>query len=173
MSDTVDVAYDNAEGSSSTVKADPSVVDRAQLLQRKVIAPTDPAMLAIPCPVCKERFKSEWSEEDEDWVFKNAVDMDGTVRVFPPFASRRLKLKLSSTPQIYHATCHAEAAAAKLGRLRLDESNRPSRESTPKGGGGERVGENGFSDSKKRKGEWDDLGGSAEDFKRPKSEQPE
>ncbi|KAK4703232.1 hypothetical protein P7C70_g2989, partial [Phenoliferia sp. Uapishka_3] len=160
LSDTVDVAYDNADASTSA-KPDAGMVDRAQLLKSKVVTPTDPVKLAAPCPVCKEGFKSELSEEDEEWVFTNAVEVDGV------------------TPsKIYHATCHSEAATSKqTARLRQDESNRPSRETTPKVGVGNLNaglggGENGNSGSKKRRNEWDDLA-LFEDFntlKRPKAE---
>lgn len=172
MSDTVDVSYDNAEASTSAVKADPGMIDRAELLQRKVVAPPDPGDVA--CPVCKERFKSEWSEEDEEWVFKNAVEVDKVVR-FLSYALNRLPRTDIRNCQIYHATCHAEAATSKLSaRLRLDESNRASRETTPKVGVGNGSGpENGHSDSKKRRNEWDELEllGDYNNLKRPKAEQ--
>ena len=35
--------------------------------------------LAKPCPVCKEKWKAEFEEEEEEWVFWNAVDVDGVV----------------------------------------------------------------------------------------------
>lgn len=54
-------------------------ISRAELLKQKVTAPTDPARLARPCPICKEKFKAEWSESDEEWVFYNCVDVGGTV----------------------------------------------------------------------------------------------
>lgn len=41
--------------------------------------PSDPAKAAKPCPICKEQFKSEWSEDEEEWIFKNAIDVNGTV----------------------------------------------------------------------------------------------
>lgn len=42
-----------------------------------VLAPTDdPEAAARPCPVCKELFKSEWSEDEEDFVWKNCVHVD-------------------------------------------------------------------------------------------------
>ncbi|KAM0753001.1 hypothetical protein T439DRAFT_311676 [Meredithblackwellia eburnea MCA 4105] len=147
-SDTIDLSYANADASTSTRKADPGVLDRAELLKRKVIAPTDPSKLNTPCPVCKERFKSEWSEDDEEWVFYNCVEVEGV---------------------LFHATCHAEAGASRLAaKLRLDESNRPSRESTPKLSTS--ANENGASgDGKKRKNEWDDLD-LGDDVKRPKAE---
>ncbi|PWN51959.1 hypothetical protein IE53DRAFT_385639 [Violaceomyces palustris] len=53
-----------------------------------VIAPTDADKSSKPCPICKESFKSEWSEEEEDWLWMNAMEVDGTY---------------------YHASCHYSA----------------------------------------------------------------
>lgn len=49
-------------------------------MKRKVPAPTDdPVKLAKPCPVCKEKWKAAFEEEEEEWVFWNAVEVDGVV----------------------------------------------------------------------------------------------
>jgi pre-mRNA cleavage complex 2 protein Pcf11 len=31
------------------------------------------------CPICKEPFKNEYSEDEEDWVWRNAIEIDGKV----------------------------------------------------------------------------------------------
>ncbi|KAK4052662.1 mRNA 3' end processing factor [Microbotryomycetes sp. JL201] len=109
-----------APGSNGAAKAAQAVkLDRAELRKRKVAAPTDTAKLAKPCPICKEKFKAEWSEADEEWVFYNCVDVGGT---------------------LYHALCHAEAVASK-------HSAAQSREGTPgavgsPGGGKKRAADN-------------------------------
>lgn len=65
---------------SAAASAKAAQLDLAALRRRHVTAPTDPGLLAKPCPVCKDRFKAEWSEEDEEWVFWNAVELeDGSV----------------------------------------------------------------------------------------------
>jgi pre-mRNA cleavage complex 2 protein Pcf11 len=51
----------------------------AQLKKRWVRVPQDPVKKTIPCPVCKEIFKPEWAEDEEEWVYRNAVDISGTV----------------------------------------------------------------------------------------------
>jgi pre-mRNA cleavage complex 2 protein Pcf11 len=39
-----------------------------------VVAPSDdPGVATKPCPICKELFKSEWSEDEEEWVWKDAI----------------------------------------------------------------------------------------------------
>ena len=101
-------------------KADEVKIDREALMKQKVVAPSDAAAVAPGpddidsgassahvCAICQEPFKSEWSEADEEWVFWNAVQVDG---------------------KLYHATCHAEAAAA---RLKIKEDARASRDLTP------------------------------------------
>jgi hypothetical protein len=47
-----------------------------------VLQPADPEMASRPCPVCKEHFKGEYSDDEEDWVWKNAVNVDGVVCPF-------------------------------------------------------------------------------------------
>lgn len=96
---------------SSNTKAQQDSVSRAELMKKRVPMPSDPAIVSRPCPICKEPFKSEWSEDDEEWVFPNAVDVD---RV------------------LYHATCHHDAMAAKTAaaQARLIKAEE-SREGTP------------------------------------------
>jgi len=38
-----------------------------------VRAPTDPVLRSLPCPIDQEPFKSEWSEEVQDFIWKDAV----------------------------------------------------------------------------------------------------
>lgn len=52
-----------------------------QLRKRWVRVPQDPIKKAQPCPVCKEAFKPEWDEKEEEWVYRNAIDINGTVSV--------------------------------------------------------------------------------------------
>ncbi|CAG8693392.1 7359_t:CDS:2, partial [Acaulospora morrowiae] len=53
-----------------------------------VIVPLDPEKASKPCPICQEKFQFFWNDADEEWLFRNAVEVDGV---------------------IYHATCHADA----------------------------------------------------------------
>jgi pre-mRNA cleavage complex 2 protein Pcf11 len=66
-------------------------------------APTG-ALADQPCPICKEKFHSEWDEEKEDWVWKNAIKVGN---------------------RIYHASCYAETRGKGV------SSNTASRSGTP------------------------------------------
>ncbi|KAI5125017.1 hypothetical protein M0805_007441 [Coniferiporia weirii] len=65
-----------------------------------VVPPGDEAK-SISCPVCKEALRSEFQEEEEEWVWRNAIQVKD---------------------KIYHATCHAEMSASSTlaSKLRAD-----------------------------------------------------
>jgi pre-mRNA cleavage complex 2 protein Pcf11 len=52
-----------------------------------VRAPSDPVLRSMPCPIDQEPFKSEWSEEVQDFIWKDAVLVGG---------------------RYYHASCYRE-----------------------------------------------------------------
>ncbi|PCH41107.1 hypothetical protein WOLCODRAFT_137194 [Wolfiporia cocos MD-104 SS10] len=85
----------------------------AELRSQHVVVPPGDEAKPISCPICKEPLKSEFLEDDEEWVWRNAVRRDD---------------------KIYHATCHAEAAASKTTlavRLRNEMTASRSRSRTP------------------------------------------
>lgn len=45
-------------------------------MKKFVIQPAD---TAVACPICKESFKGEYSDDEEEWIWKNAVEFEGTV----------------------------------------------------------------------------------------------
>ncbi|KAF3912910.1 hypothetical protein AA313_de0208286 [Arthrobotrys entomopaga] len=55
--------------------------------QNYILAPNDPSMSNITCPVCKEKFTTVWHPDAEDWVLMDAIKSGG---------------------RIYHASCFAE-----------------------------------------------------------------
>ncbi|KAI0322485.1 hypothetical protein OF83DRAFT_734251 [Amylostereum chailletii] len=85
----------------------------AELRSQFVVVPAGDEAKSIACPVCKETLKAEFNEDDEDWVWKNAMKVDD---------------------RIFHATCHAEAlssASSLASRLRQDAAQGRSRSRTP------------------------------------------
>ncbi|CAL1700835.1 unnamed protein product [Somion occarium] len=84
----------------------------AELRAMYVVVPPGDEAQSMSCPICKEPLKAEFLEDDEEWVWRNAVRKDD---------------------KIYHATCHAEASASKstlAAWLRSEVSSR-SRSRTP------------------------------------------
>lgn len=58
----------------------------AELRAQFVVVPPGDEAKPIACPICKETLKSEFQEDDEEWVWKNAVDVEGRVRFPFPFS---------------------------------------------------------------------------------------
>lgn len=78
-----------------------------------VIAPSeDPDAATRPCPVCKELFKSEWSEDEEEWIWKNCKLVDGIY---------------------YHGSCYysAKTLSTNVNKKNLPGSSSGSRDGTP------------------------------------------
>lgn len=59
----------------------------AELRAQFVVVPPGDEAKPIACPICKETLKSEFQEDDEEWVWKNAVDVEGRVRLFISFST--------------------------------------------------------------------------------------
>ncbi|MCJ1314471.1 hypothetical protein MMC25_008153 [Agyrium rufum] len=78
---------------ASAVKNDPK--------SKFIPVPSDSALASAPCAICQERFETSWSDETQDFVWRDAVQIGS---------------------RIYHASCHNE--------LRKDGGHTP-RISTP------------------------------------------
>ncbi|KAJ0423839.1 hypothetical protein BJY00DRAFT_277523 [Aspergillus carlsbadensis] len=50
-------------------------------------APNDATLRNTPCPICQEKFESTWSEDVQDWIWQDAVNVGA---------------------RVYHASCYAE-----------------------------------------------------------------
>lgn len=61
-------------------------------VQDFVRVPADPVLRSLPCPIDQEPFKSEWSEEVQDFIWKDAVQVGG---------------------RYYHASCYAEVTKGR------------------------------------------------------------
>ena len=51
----------------------------AELRARFVVVPPGDEAKHVTCPICKELFKSEFNEDDEEWIWKNALRVDDKV----------------------------------------------------------------------------------------------
>jgi len=90
-----DLHQPRANGKSS----DTNKEDReAKLRASVVVIPANDAAKSVSCPVCKETIQPEFMEEEEEWVWRNAV---------------RVKDK------IYHATCRDEMKSSTTLAARL------------------------------------------------------
>ena len=73
-----------ADGSSSSslkARTGAEATQRdAELRAQFVVVPSGDEAKSISCPICKETMKSEFLEDDEEWVWRNAVKRDDRVR---------------------------------------------------------------------------------------------
>ena len=69
----------------------------AEIAKATIKAPTNPVKAAKPCPICKDGFKSQWSEADEEFLWLDAKKVDGTVS---PISSCLLHERLTSLSDI-------------------------------------------------------------------------
>ena len=65
---------------SKAVAAEEAAKREAELRAMFVVVPPGDEAKAISCPICKETLKSEFMEDDEEWVWRNAVKKDDRVR---------------------------------------------------------------------------------------------
>jgi pre-mRNA cleavage complex 2 protein Pcf11 len=52
-----------------------------------VLVPQDPALQHAPCPICQEKFDTQWNVDANDFIWMDALQVGG---------------------KIYHATCFEE-----------------------------------------------------------------
>lgn len=69
----------NVNGRSSATQ---EAADReAALRASTVVVPPGDEVKNISCPVCKESLKSEFLEDEEEWVWRNAIRVKDKVRL--------------------------------------------------------------------------------------------
>ena len=69
----------------SNVKAVATAVSAkrdSELRARFVVVPPGDEAKHVTCPICKEVHKSEFNEDDEEWIWKNALKIDDKVSSF-------------------------------------------------------------------------------------------
>ncbi|KUJ08459.1 uncharacterized protein LY89DRAFT_788839 [Mollisia scopiformis] len=81
------------EGESGTTTADSSQSSNSAAAAKNpklqfIPAPDDPALAAVPCPICQEKFEMKWLDEAQEFVWMDAKKVGD---------------------RIYHASCFAEA----------------------------------------------------------------
>lgn len=82
INDTVDVkgkGVDRGPARGRAAEAADQVKRNEELRAMFVVVPPGDEAKSIRCPICKETLKSEFLEDDEEWVWKNAVKKDDTV----------------------------------------------------------------------------------------------
>ena len=91
-----------------------------------VPVPSDPELSSKPCPICKESFKSQWSEDEEEWIWLNAIEVDGVVSATliqtNSIQMNANALARASEMQYYHASCHYSAKALSESVIRRGSS---------------------------------------------------
>ena len=84
-----------ADGSGLVNAKDSAAAENAKreadLQAQYVIVPPGDEAQVVSCPICKETLKSEFLEEDEDWVWRNAIKKDDRVCLSPAFMSKSNK----------------------------------------------------------------------------------
>lgn len=115
------------QAGSSTEETSLSAISSAQQSHLKaqfdssfVITPSDPEIASEPCPICKEPFKSEFSEDEEEWIWKGTIKENGVY---------------------YHASCHHSAKSLKES-VAKDNNKRANSPSISSSGGGGRNSRN-------------------------------
>ena len=58
------------------------VLSEQELRSLFVVVPPGDEAKNVSCPICKENMKSEFLEDDEEWVWRNAVNKDDKVCYF-------------------------------------------------------------------------------------------
>jgi pre-mRNA cleavage complex 2 protein Pcf11 len=71
-----------SSGSDTNTSIEDAAKRDAELRAQFVVVPSGDESKTISCPICKEVLRSEWLDDDEDWVWRNAVRKDDKVAVF-------------------------------------------------------------------------------------------
>ncbi|KAL1997120.1 hypothetical protein VTN49DRAFT_7985 [Thermomyces lanuginosus] len=87
--------YDDADigaaGSTTGTASQDGTSQHSRQSKQWIRAPSDATLRNAPCPICQEKFESTWSEEVQDWIWKDAVKVGN---------------------RVYHASCYAEVTTS-------------------------------------------------------------
>lgn len=90
---------DDQEAENTPKKENGSV--KAAVQEDWVLAPTDPTLRNLSCPIDQEGWKSEWSEEMQEFLWRDAVVVGG---------------------RYYHASCYRDVMKGRSDRLGTPDS---------------------------------------------------
>lgn len=98
----------------------------AMLRKMHVVVPPGDESKVVKCPVCKEQLDTEFLEDDEEWVWRNAIMVKGKVRHSHELHAITDQTQHRPVTKVYHATCHADALSSQTAARLRDQSNRGS-----------------------------------------------
>ncbi|KAJ4344311.1 mRNA 3' end processing factor [Ascochyta clinopodiicola] len=78
---------DEATPTNDTTSTNAVAKPKKQAKDRYVLVPQDPTLQHAPCPICQEKFETQWNVDANDFVWMDALQAGG---------------------KIYHATCFEE-----------------------------------------------------------------
>jgi pre-mRNA cleavage complex 2 protein Pcf11 len=87
-----DVANGGADGSTLSPGSKGEGKEKKEAFIR---VPNDAKLRSEPCPICQEKFESMWSEELQDFIWRDAVKVGN---------------------RVYHASCYREVTKDREGR---------------------------------------------------------
>ena len=120
----------------------------ANLRKMHVVVPPGEESKVVKCPICKEQLETQFLEDDEEWVWRNAITVKGKVRASHGSCAIMDKVQPRLATKAYHATCHADALSSQTAARLRDQTNRGStplsrsrsRSGTPEPGTGVKIG---------------------------------
>lgn len=89
-------------GASSSQAAAAAEAAKNDPKNKSIPVPSDLTLRSAPCPICQEKFEPSWDDENQDFVWRDALRIQN---------------------RVYHASCHAE--------IKKDGGNTPMRTGTP------------------------------------------
>ena len=97
----------------------------ANLRRMHVVIPPGDESKVVKCPICKEQLDTQFLEDDEEWVWRNAITVKGKVRTSHELCAID-KVQHRLVAKVYHATCHADALSSQTAARLRDQTNRGS-----------------------------------------------
>lgn len=108
--DVSDPTYGDDAGTGITPVQEQAL--REKFASTYVVVPEDPEVAAMPCRICKEKFQSEWSEDLEEWIWKNAMALDNAyVHASCHYSAKTMSESVKEEP-VQTSSSQSESATA-------------------------------------------------------------